>query len=227
MLKATLNLVPDIFPFVHAAYSPPSHLHWGNRLILLAEGVQQGHPLGPFLFCLILHKYCQCLSSALSISYLDDVTIAGSCADILQDLAVVWEAEDIGLTLNSSKCKIITRHHTTFDTILTSLPGAHIVYPAHASLSGSPLGNGRRISRAIDEKIAALKRMGERLVTLSAHDVFILLRHSFSIPRLQYLLRTAPCYQSQALGEYDNTLRSILGDVTNTCTAVVSDDKAR
>ena len=46
----------------------------------------------------------------------------------------------------------------------------------------------------------------------------------FAIPRLQYLLCTAPCYQSQALGEYDNTLRSILGEVKNT--AVVSDNRA-
>ena len=34
MLEATLNLAPDIFPFVHAAYSSSSHLHWGDRLIL-------------------------------------------------------------------------------------------------------------------------------------------------------------------------------------------------
>ena len=38
------------------------------------------------------------------------------------------------------------------------------------------------------------------------------------------MLCTAPCYKSQALGEYDSTLRSILGEVTNT--AVVSDDRA-
>ena len=50
-----------------------------------------------------------------------------------------------------------------------------MVDPAHASLLGAPLGNGRCISRAIDERIAALKRMEEKLVTLLAHDVFTLL----------------------------------------------------
>ena len=99
-----------------------------------------------------------------------------------------------------------------------------MVDPAHAYLLGSPLGNGRCISRAIDEKIDALKRMGEKFVGLSAHDAFIFLQHSFAISRLQYLLHTAPCCQLQALGEYDNTLQSILGEVTNT--AAMSDDRA-
>ena len=109
------------------------------------------------------------------MSYLDEVTIGGHCADVLQDLVVIKEAEDIGLTHNASKCEIITRAHTTFDTILTSLPGAHKVNPAYATLWGSPLGDGRCISKAIGEKTALLKRVGERFVALLAHDAFILL----------------------------------------------------
>ena len=76
---------------------------------------------------------------------------------------MVKEVEDIGLTLNASKCEIITRDHTTFGTILTllpvahttlgtiltSLPGDHKVDHAYATLLGSPLGDGRCISKAI------------------------------------------------------------------------------
>ena len=101
----------------------PSHLQKGYRIIVSAEEVQHGDSLGPLLFCLTLHCYCQCLSSDLYVSYLDDVTMGGSCADVLQDLAVVKEAEGIGLILNSSKCEVITWDHTTFGTILTSIPG--------------------------------------------------------------------------------------------------------
>ena len=93
----------------------------------LHEGVQQGDPLRPLLFCLTLHQFCQCLLSALSISYSYDVTTGGSCFAILQDLEVVKEAEDIGLTLNSFKWEIIIWDHTTFDTTLTSLPGVHLI----------------------------------------------------------------------------------------------------
>ena len=48
-----------------------------------------------------------------------------------------------------------------------------------------------------------------QLMTLSSYY------DTFSIPKLQYLLRTAHCYKLKALVEYDNTLRSIMGEVTN------------
>ena len=140
------------------------------------------------------------------------------------DLAVVKEAEDIGLTLNLSKSEIITRDRVTLDTLLVSLPGARVVDPAHATFLGSPLGDGESVSRAICEKTEALKRVSEKFVALSAHDALILLRNSFAIPKLQYLLRTAPCFQSESLVEFDNALRSIMSEVTNT--AMVSNDRA-
>ena len=126
--------------------------------------------------------------------------------------------------LNLSKCEIIAQDHTAIGTILSQLPRAQVVDPASATLLGSPLGDDRCVSRAIGEKTAALKRVGEKFIALSAHDAFLLLRHSFAIPKLQYVLRTAPCYRSVALEEYDCTLRSILSEVTNT--AVASDDRA-
>ena len=70
MLEATCDLVPEIFPFVHSSYSysSPSYLLLDDRLILSAEGVQQGDPLGPLLVCLTLHQYCQRLYEDLCIS---------------------------------------------------------------------------------------------------------------------------------------------------------------
>ena len=94
------------------------------------------------------------------MSYLDDVTIGGPCADVFHNQAVIKEGEDIGLTLIASKCEIITRKHTTFDNILTSLLAGHKVDPAYATLLGSPLADGRCIFKAIGEKTAVLKRVG-------------------------------------------------------------------
>ena len=138
---------------------------------------------------------------------------------------MIKEAENIGPTLNASKCEIITRDHTTLDTILTSLPRAHKVDPAYPTLLGSSLGDGKCISNASGEKTAVLKRVGERFVALSTHDAFNLFQHSFAIPKLLYLLRIALCYQSEALVKYDNTPLSIMGEVTNM--EVVSKDRAR
>ena len=172
---ATCDLAPDINPFAHSSYSSPSHLQCGDRSILSVERVQQNDPLGSLLFCLTLHWHCQHMSSVLCISYLDYVTIGGSCADILQDLIVVREAESIGLNLNLSNFEIITADNATLGTILTSTPGALVVDSAYATLLGSRLGGGKCVAKAIREKTAALKRVGEKIVALSAHDAFILL----------------------------------------------------
>ena len=71
------------------------------------------------------------------------------------------------------------------------------------------------VSLALDDKIAALVRMGDRLEYLTSHDALVLLHSSFSIPKLQYLLRTAPCFKSQRLQAYDDDLRLILCAVVN------------
>ena len=59
--------------------------------------------------------------------------------------------------------------------------------------------------------------MGDRLHFLHAHDALLLLRHSFAIPKILYIIRTAPCFLSPRIEAYDNLLRSILSDITNVC----------
>ena len=52
MLLAVEEMVPEILPLVHSSYASPSLLYWGDRTVISAEGVQQGDPLGPLLFCM-------------------------------------------------------------------------------------------------------------------------------------------------------------------------------
>ena len=87
--------------------------------------------------------------------------------------------------------------------------------PAEAYLLGSPIGELHSIDTSLQEKITALSIMGDRFSHLSAHDSPVLLRHSFAIPKLHYLLRTAPRFLSSQLDEYDSTLRTILSRITN------------
>ena len=103
MLEAVQELAPDIYPLVHSAYSSSSSLHWGDNIIQSAEEVQQGDPLGPLLFCLILHRHCRQLRSPLGVMYLDDVLLGGSVEDVLHDLDIIKAAEELGLSLNNSK----------------------------------------------------------------------------------------------------------------------------
>ena len=64
-------------------------MFWEDEIIQSAEGVQQGDPPGPLLFCLTIHELCSHLQSELCLSYLDDGTLGG-CNDVIsQDLEVV------------------------------------------------------------------------------------------------------------------------------------------
>ena len=46
-------------------------------------------------------------------------------------------------------------------------------------------------------------------------DPLVLLCNSFAIPKLQYLLHTAPCFKSHSLQHYDDVLRSTVSKVAN------------
>ena len=81
----------------------------------------------------------------------------------------------MGLNLSLFKCEIITQDNTSLSTILTSLLGAKVVDPVHATLLGSTLGDGKFVANAIGENTATLKGVGEKIVVLPVHDALILL----------------------------------------------------
>ena len=82
MLSAVQDLAPNLLPFVHSSYSSPSSLFWGDKTLQSSEGVQQGDPLGPLLFCLSLFPLHSQLKSEFCVFYLDDVTLGGDLEDI-------------------------------------------------------------------------------------------------------------------------------------------------
>ena len=77
---------------------------------------------------------------------------------------------DLDLTLNIGKCEIVSSDMTTCGILLVSFPGAHLVPPSQAQLLGSPIGDDMCVSTVLSEKVEALRRLGERLRLLSAHD---------------------------------------------------------
>jgi len=216
VLAAVLEHAHSLYPFLHSVYSSPSSLFWGDRILQSSEGVQQGDPLGPLMFCLCIHHMVSELQSELSFFYLDDGTLGGSEDCLCHDLEVVERVgSSIGLVLNTSKTEIICSCPETTNTILSSLPSAKVVSPSQATLLGSSIGDVASITNLLHEKTAMLRRMGDRLQHLSSHDAILLLRHSFALPKLLYNLRTTPCFLSPALQEYDSHLMSIVSTITN------------
>ena len=216
MLMAVERFAPSLYPFVHSLYSSQSSLFWEEETICSSEGVQQGDPLGPLLFCLSIHHLVTSLKSEFCIFYLDDGTLGGSSNEVFSDLQNVEQAaEDLGFHLNREKCEIICCDPVTKEQWLATSPDLLFSDPESATLLGSPLGDVNSISESITEKIQLLSTMGNRLQLLQAHDAIILLRHSVALPKMLYLLRTCPTFTSPQLQSYDDLLRSLLSSIIN------------
>ena len=124
------------------------------------------------------------------------------------------EAALLGLHFNHYKTELICGG-LAGGQLLQVAPDLCKVDPKDAVLLGSPIGQSASIDAAITSRVEALKFMGQRLTHFRKHDALILLRHSFAIPRILYILRTAPCFSFPCLESFDRELRSIVGAVLN------------
>ena len=157
MLNAVRSLMPELTPFVHSAYGEPSTLFWGQQTLSSREGVQQGDPLGPLLFCLTIHELCSRQESDLCLFYLYDGTLGGSPQEVLQDLQRVEQgAAELGLSLNHEKSEVISIDPAAREPLLSAAPNLSVTNPDCASLLGSPLGSVDCIDQVIRDKTKSL-----------------------------------------------------------------------
>ena len=113
MLKLVESATPEIYPFVYQCYSKDFNLFFGmneenyGHIVNSEEGVQQGDPLGPFLFGLIINHLIPSCESKLNLWFLDDGTIASDIDTVLYDYNKILEAGDtLGLNVNLSICEL-------------------------------------------------------------------------------------------------------------------------
>jgi hypothetical protein len=214
MLLSVQQHLPDIYAFCYAAYAHPTQLFHGQYLIMSEEGPQQGDPLGPLLFSMTIQPLLASLASVLTLGYLDDLTVGDKQSIVVADVQRVKDiGENMGLTLNVSKCELFCHPNASItDPLLLSFSRRGI---NDASLLGAPLFIGSELDDAWSNRLTDLRRAVERLSLLGAQDALILLRASFSAPRVQHLMRCSPSVDHSALSEFDNILRSAICKITN------------
>ena len=193
-----------------------------DEFISSEEGAQQGDPLGPLLFCLSVHRLVKMMKSELNMWYIDDGTLGGHLTDLLHDIDIIKsEGPHIGLTLNDCKCELISDDEEVINYVRQLIPAVSTIDPSEAVVLGAPVGGGQVIDSVLQQKLVDLQRLADRLKLLSTHDGFFLLKNCFSLPKLMYTLRSAPCYDSPFIRQYDNLIRNTLQSILN---VTLSDD---
>ena len=105
LLRQVRDKIPTAFRFLHQVYGSPANLMYNGSNLVNVQGVQQGDPLGPALFCVGLSALTKSLSSAYNAWYLDDGTLIDTPDVVLRDIqTIITMAGETGLNLNSSKC---------------------------------------------------------------------------------------------------------------------------
>src|SRR5579872_5386502 len=213
MVESVHSLIPEIYSFCSSAYSQPTFLKYGDKIIYSREGVQQGDPLGPLLFSLTIQPLLSELTSSFRISYLDDLTLGGQDAIVANDVKKVMEkGAELGLKLNISKCEIISQSLSHGDALLDSFAQRTA---SEAELLGASLTSGGAMDRKLEKHSADLERAAVRLQDIQRHDALILLRRSLSAPKVMHTLRTSPCSQHHQLLKLDKILKDPLCSLLN------------
>ena len=123
-------------------------------------------------------------------------------------------AAAIGLRLNHAKCEVIGLSRESRAAWLSTGLSFLLREPEEASLLGAPL-HVQLIDKAIEEKCEALQLAMVRLKHMSAHEAIFILRNSLSVPRLQYILRCAPCFGSPLTARFDDLVLQALSSCAN------------
>ena len=213
MLQTVADELPCLYRFCHLAYGTSTKLRFGDQAIWSQEGVQQGDPLGPLLFCLTIQPLLRSLSSELIAAFMDDLTLGGQVSAVAADVnTILSDGFKYGLQINSSKCETITLRGLSPNS---SFDGFQHFTPNTATLLGAPLSSGQAMIDCLTARCNDLDRAVDRLKYLSAHDALVLLKNSLSAPKVQYTLRAACCDGHELLSTFDNLLRSALCRICN------------
>ena len=223
VLEECATFFPELMPWVSWCYGNHTSLFHPLGRIWSQSGVQQGDPLGPMLFALVLHKLILsieaddgCIDISLEAWYLDDGVIAGDRQAVIRALGLIEElGPHLGLHINLHKCELFSRNgNSLFPTSVKFSPHPNMV------ILGSPLGDLIHVSRFIADRNlhskVLLKAITE-VAEIDLHVAFSLLRLCASFCKHVHLSRTTPpSLCSDSLKFCDDEVRSCL----SSCLAV-------
>ena len=205
-----------------------SRLFFGDSTLSSERGVQQGDPLGPLFFSLVLHRCVarvrqRCPQEVLGgidfvVFFLDDGLMAGTAealAWLVQELEV--ELAAAGLQLDPGKCTVTPSAGASSDP----LPGGLANWKVNLSGDLKVLGAAAAAGEICEGLVAKRARAASVILDLvpdlgDSQASLLLLRACAGYSRLAYNARTMPVdLQSGALHRFDDEVRNACSRMLN------------
>ena len=105
---------------------------------------------------------------------------------------IVADAARTGLQLNPAKCEIVAANFNEVEKY-PIFKDFQRIHKEDLTILGAPILKSPAVDKALADKISELERAIGRLLLLHAHDAHCLLRNALAMPKLLYILMTAPC----------------------------------
>ncbi len=216
---------PVLLRYAAAAYGEPTVLLFGGQHVIASSaGVQQGDPLGPLFFSLVLARVwssavsCDAFPAAdISLAgwYLDDGVIGGSPTALAKVLSLLEEhGQAAGLRLNRSKCelRVTTMDHRELpaDVVIGDLADTELLGCA----IGSPFAHdlhAASVAKKAARRLDLIARMGE----VHGHSAMATLRFCGGFPMCGHLLRAGGAFPD--MGVVDEATRRAFLSVVAPC----------
>ena len=214
VLNACALHIPELLPWSQWCYGQHPVLWHSLGTISSEIGVQQGDPLGPLLFCLVLQQIISAIAEDVDCEsllfhhwYIDDGVVAGPIAAIARVLAIIQESgPPLGLNINIAKCELFSsRDLSSFPEEMrrSNVP--------HFEILGAPIGDLVFCAKFVAQKQSEASKLLKELEAVGSIDpqvALLLLRQCGSFCRLVHLARnTPPLLVNEAFALFDDCVQ--------------------
>ena len=164
---------PELLPWVSWCYGQHPILWHTIGTISSEAGVQQGDPLGPLIFCLVLQKVVSAIAADSVCSellfhawYLDDSVVAGPRLAVENALSIIQElGPPLGLFVNPTKCELFGLAD------LNSFPIKMKRWnDPHLKILGAPIGDLIFCAKIVAQKHAIALKLLNQLSEIHRHS---------------------------------------------------------